>query len=174
MTEEILKLIDSVIAASAKAVNIPVGDVITEGRQRERVRARYIGWLIISDLTTELKYPNGIKIVTLASIGEAYGGFDHATVLYGRNTARSKVWGDGINPPLKSWAKAYEEVLAEVSPEIAEIIGKNDDNVFFPYTPVGHANARKFLQDLGKTGFKHLSMETLVTFANEIVNLYKS
>ena len=173
MTEEILKLIDSVIKASAKAVNIPVEDVITEGRQRERVRARYIGWLIISDLTAEMRYPNGIKIVTLTSIGEAYGGFDHATVLYGRNTARSKVWGDGINPPLKSWAKAYEEVLAEVSPEIAEVIGKNDDNVFFPYTPVGHANARKFLQDLGKTGFKHFPMETLVTFANEIVNLYR-
>lgn len=174
MTEETLQLIDSVVAASAKAVNIPVNDVFAKGRKQTWVRARYIGWMIIADLTAELRYPNGIRIVTLEAIGKAYGGFDHATVLYGRNTARSKVWGDGVNPPLVTWAKAYEEVLAEVSPEIAAVVGKNDENVFFPYTPVGHANARKFLQDLGKTGIRHLPMESLITFANEIINIYRS
>lgn len=171
MTEEILKLIDNVIAASAKAVNIPAEDVITEGRDRRRVRARFIGWMIISDLTAEMKYPNGIKIVTLAGIGEVYGGFDHATVLYGKNVARSKVWGDTTNPPLTLWARAYEDILAEIAPEMAA--ARDQGDLFFPYTPTGHANARKFLRDIGKRWPRYESMEEIITFANQEINKYR-
>ena len=173
MTEDIQKLITSVIEASARACNITVEEVLMEGRPRARVRARFIGWMIISDLTKDMKYPNGINMVTLEMIGKAYGGFNHATVIYGKDTARSKVWGDGINPPLVLWAKAYEDILAELSPAIAES-SPSDPKIFFPYTPTGHANARKFLRDIRKTDLRHEDMQDLITFANQQINQYRS
>lgn len=171
MTDETLKLINSVIAASARACNITVEEVLTEGRPQARVRARFIGWMIISDLTKDMKYPNGINMVTLGMIGKAYGGFDHATVLYGKNVARSKVWGDGINPPLALWARAYEDTLAEIAPEIA--VAEDQGKLFFTYTPTGHANARRFLRDIRKNDLRHESMEEIITFANQEINKYR-
>jgi hypothetical protein len=171
MTEDIQKLITSVIKASARACNITVEEVLTEGRPQARVRARFVGWLIISDLTAEMKHPNGAKIVTLEMIGKAYGGFDHATVLYGKNVARSKVWGDGINPPLTLWARAYEDTLAEIAPEIA--VAEDQSKLFFTYTPTGHANARRFLRDIRKNDLRHESMEEIITFANQEINKYR-
>jgi len=172
-TEDIQKLITNVIEASAKANNITVEEVLMEGRPRARVRARFIGWMIISDMTSEMKHPNGVKIVTLEMIGKAYGGFDHATILYGKNIARSKVWGDGINPPLVLWAKAYEDTLADLSPTLAEN-SSEDPKLFFPYTPTGHANARKFLRDIRKTDLRHEGMQDIITFANQQINQYRS
>lgn len=173
MTEDIQKLITSVIEASARACNITTEEVLMEGRPRVRVRARFIGWMIISDLTAEMRHPNGVKIVTLEAIGKAYGGFNHATVIYGKEMARSKVWGDGVNPPLVLWAKAYEDILAELSPAIAEN-SPGDTKLFFPYTPTGHANARKFLRDIRKTNLRHEDMQDIITFANQQINQYRS
>lgn len=171
MTDEIKKLIDSVIAASARACNITVEEVLTEGRPQARVRARFVGWMIISDLTAEMRHPNGAKIVTLEMIGKAYGGFDHSTVLYGKNAARSKVWGDGINPPLTLWARAYEDTLAELAPDMANT--QDQAKLFFPYTPTGHANARRFLRDIRKNDLRHESMEEIINFANQEINKYR-
>jgi hypothetical protein len=173
MTEDIQKLITSVIEASARACNITVEEVLMEGRPRARVRARFIGWMIISDMTRDMKYPSGINMVTLEMIGKAYGGFNHATVIYGKDVARSKVWGDGVNPPLALWAKAYEDMLAELSPTIVESAPENP-RLFFPYTPLGHANARRFLRDIRKNNLRHEGMEDIITFANQQINQYRS
>jgi len=173
MTEVIQKLITNVIEASARACNITIEEVLMEGRPRARVRARFIGWMVISDLTADMRHPNGSRIVTLEMIGEAYGGFDHATVIYGKGVARSKVWGDGINPPLVLWAKAYEDMLAELSPTIVESAPENP-RLFFPYTPTGHANARRFLRDIRKNNLRHEDMQDIITFANQQINQYRS
>ena len=173
MTKDIKQFIEQVMIESCHAIRVRMGDVKSTSRRREVVRARYIGWMIIYDLTADLKDEEGHRLVTLRSIGEAYGGFDHSTVLYGKNTAFRKVWGDDINPPLIMWAKAYEEIMTEISQPVAEILGKDEQNTFFPYTPTGYANARQFLWDIGEFRFRNTSMEQLIIFANQRINKYR-
>lgn len=172
MTEDLQKLVDSVITASAKSINQSEDSVKTGGRHRDLIRARHIGWMIIADLTAEIRRPDGVKQLTLEAIGKAYGGFDHSSVIHGINVARSKVWGDGVNPPLALWAKAYEDMLAELSPTLAEN-SSEDPRLFFPYTPLGHANARRFLRDIRKTNLRYEGMEDIISFANQCINQYR-
>jgi len=171
MTEDLQKLVDSVITASAKSINQSEDSVKTGGRHRDLIRARHIGWMIIADLTAEIRRPDGVKQLTLEAIGKAYGGFNHSSVIHGIGVARSKVWGDGINPPLVRWADTYEKILNEVSTEVA---GEENPRNFFPYTAHGHALARKFLHDIGKSTSLRTPMEQIIIFANEQINRYRS
>ena len=173
MTEDLQKLVDSVITASAKSINQSEDSVKTGGRHRDLIRARHIGWMIIADLTAEIRRPDGVKQLTLEAIGKAYGGFDHSSVIHGINVARSKVWGDGVNPPLINWAKTYERILADVSPIAATQEEKTQSNNFFAYTAHGHALARAFLRDIGKTTSLRTPIDQIVTFANQVINKYR-
>mgnify|MGYP001460037301 CR=1 FL=1 len=171
MTEDLQKLVDSVITASAKSINQSEDSVKTGGRHRDLIRARHIGWMIIADLTADIRRPDGVKQLTLEAIGKAYGGFNHSSVIHGIGVARSKVWGDGINPPLVRWADTYEKILNEVSTEVA---GEENPRNFFPHTARGHALARKFLHDIGKSTSLRTPMEQIIIFANEQINRYRS
>jgi hypothetical protein len=174
MREDLQKLIDNVITASAKSIHQTEEAVKLGGRHRDLIRARHIGWMIIADQTADVKHANGVKIVTLDAIGKAYGGFNHASVLHGIGVARSKVWGDGINPPLVRWTKTYEDILNDISSEIAAEATEDDPRNFFPYTARGHALARRFLRDIGRSTSLNTPMEQIIIFANGEINKYRA
>jgi hypothetical protein len=173
MTEANIKFIQQVIAVSSEVTDIPVADIMSKSRKWQKVMARSIGWMIIYDLTAEMRNARGDRQVTLEAIGALYGGFDHATVLYGRNQAKEKIWGSHINPPIAAWAQTYDEMMSKISPIVAEGMGLEESNTFFPYTAQGHVNARRFLRDIGETRFRNASMRQIVTFANQCINSYR-
>jgi hypothetical protein len=173
MTEANIKFIQQVIAVSSEVTDIPIADIMSKSRKWQKVMARSIGWMIIYDLTAEMRNARGDRQVTLEAIGALYGGFDHATVLYGRNAAREKIWGSHINPPITAWAQTYDEMMNKISLIVAEGIGIEESDMFFPFTAQGHVNARKFLKDIGEKRFSHASTRQLITFANTQINTYR-
>jgi hypothetical protein len=173
MTEANRKFIQQVIAVSSEVTGIPIEDIMSKSRKWQKVMARSIAWMIIYDLTAGIRGAKGRREVTVEAIGEAYGGFDHATVSHGKSMAREKIWGSCFNPPLTAWAQTYDDMMREISPIVAEGIGIEESDTFFPYTAQGHVNARKFLHDIGETRFRNAPINRLITFANQQINTYK-
>ena len=67
----------SIVDAVSEVCDIPVDGMMKKTRKREVVEARYLCYKLLNELTT----------LSLSGIGERMGGFDHATVKHGINTA---------------------------------------------------------------------------------------
>lgn len=89
---------DSIQRVVAKAFNVDMGDLIGQKRVKDLVTARHIAIHLCRELTD----------CTLPSLGKAFGGRNHATILHACNHAKTLLDND---PSLKSLS---EQILQEL------------------------------------------------------------
>lgn len=168
---------NDVIRLTSKVCEIPPEKMYEKVRKGENIMARFIAWKIIYDYTAGPNPDRAHRPIGLRRIGELFGGFDHATVLWGINKANLFIYGDGgMVPPRTRWKDAYDLIMEGLNDEgaLGRIYEMNNDDLIFPFTTRGYVKAMDFLWDIGQLAARKKCKEDVIIFANKKINKYRS
>jgi len=132
---------------------------------------RYIGWKILYTKTVHFRDRNGNRVMSYARIGQIYGGFCHATVIYGIKQCSIAIGEYERIPYDAAWKLPYDMVIDELTPAISKIA--LDGEVFFTHDENSYRKAGKFLYDIGEFAACRGTRTDVIDKANLMLERYK-